>query len=93
MNEELLFEQIAELRASQILANLLLLQVLEETGSDIEPLLRDSDRLLSTVADQIEAQLRKKAGLGPRPEPRPSILEEVEREAAKGFDWSRLNVN
>lgn len=93
MTPEQMIEQFAEMRAAQGVTNFMLMEFLQHSGCNAETLARTVAGMITALADVIENDLRKNAGLPPRPEPRPSILDAVERDAMGSFDWTRININ
>ncbi len=89
INEQMI-EQFAEIRAAQCVTNFMLIGFLEQNGADSGRLLEIVDSMIKGVADKIENDLRAKAGLPDRPEPRRSVFGP---DGMGGFDWSKMDLN
>lgn len=94
MKDEILIEQLAEIRAAQFITNYMLHSFLQHSGCDPESLLRSADILNRRMADNMENQMRKACGLDPRPEPRPSIIDQaIAEEQLRSIDWDKVKEN
>lgn len=94
MTDETFIEQIAEVRASQLVITFILFSILENQGCNPEVLLRAVDGLSRGTADSIEARLRKEAGLEPREQPRKSLVDQVLNEQPFTLiDWTKMMQN
>ncbi len=84
--EELLCQELADLKALAIVNGFTVLTLLECMGIEPEPLLAAVNQLNRELADRTEARLRDQLGLEPRAESREALysLEQMRR-----VDWSK----
>lgn len=92
MYDETLISELAELRATVVATNFMLLTFLEKLGGNPEALLNSVDFLMTRAANQFENQMRKANGLEPREQPRTTLVGEGGG-LMDTVDWSKLNEN
>lgn len=78
--QEITLEQIAELRASIAMLSFIQVSIAIQQGADGDTMLDCIAHMQASFADAIEKDLRTRAGLEPRTEPRKPVI-------AWGKDW------
>lgn len=89
MKDEILIEQLAEIRALQVANVFIGTMMLEQSGVHSEALLQAIDLLMTDSADRFENSMRKAAGLEPRATPRQPMLRQIDDDF-KAIDWSKI---
>ncbi|MFT3745453.1 MAG: hypothetical protein QM785_14320 [Pyrinomonadaceae bacterium] len=91
MKDEVLIEQIAELRALAVVNTFHNQFLLEMLGSDAEALVTVTDKMLTEFANRFEAQMRKACDMEPRAEPRtPTLPKLAEMDLLRNTDWTKV---
>lgn len=92
MKTEQLIEQIAEIRALQVLNTFMLQQLLEMVGCDPDALIDVVDKMNCSLADRFENQMRKGCDMQPRAEARrePVMPKIRDLDFMRNIDWSQM---
>ncbi|MFN6963964.1 MAG: hypothetical protein ACK4S4_09380 [Pyrinomonadaceae bacterium] len=88
--QELIFEQLAEIRASQVVVMFMLTLFLEKNGAEPDTLLTSIEEISRRTAFNYENMMRKAAGLGPRDKPRDPMLANLQEDELNQVDWDKL---
>jgi hypothetical protein len=85
---EILLEQLAEIRAQNAVLVLMLTGILEQQGADAEGTVTAIDNMTTEFANLFEDAVRRKAGMEPRAEPRKPVLKMKDDDPSKKpFVW------